>query len=97
MTARTAGASFTDAVASAADHFRLSALASPQIAGLANPVKRRIPALDGFGGLMTIAVVVSHFFAEIQHGGVARTTGTEKKFKCEFHPGEFNGPPPVPA
>ncbi|HYQ05614.1 MAG TPA: hypothetical protein VER26_01360 [Xanthobacteraceae bacterium] len=46
---------------------------------------------------MTIAVVVSHFFAEIQHGVVALTTGTEKKFKCEFHPGEFNGPPPVPA
>lgn len=48
--------------------------ASPEVrsgadpSGAANPAERRIPALDGFRGLMTIAVVVSHYFAEIPHG-----------------------------
>ena len=32
---------------------------------------RRIPALDGFRGLMTVFVILSHYFAEID-GGIAR-------------------------
>lgn len=38
---------------------------SPDIVAAAD---RRIVALDGFRGLMTIVVVVSHFFAEVKHG-----------------------------
>ena len=36
---------------------------------------RKIPALDGFRGLMTIAVVISHYFAEIPHGTAALEFG----------------------
>jgi peptidoglycan/LPS O-acetylase OafA/YrhL len=36
--------------------------------GTVNLTERRIPALDGFRGLMTLVVVVSHFFAELPHG-----------------------------
>jgi peptidoglycan/LPS O-acetylase OafA/YrhL len=37
--------------------------------------ERRIPALDGFRGLMTIAVVVSHYFGEVPHGFAAVSFG----------------------
>jgi peptidoglycan/LPS O-acetylase OafA/YrhL len=50
----------------------------PQISGsfrLDAPVERRVPALDGFRGLMTIAVVLSHYFAEIPHGVPALEVG----------------------
>ena len=30
--------------------------------------ERRVPALDGLRGLMTIAVVLSHYFGELPHG-----------------------------
>ncbi len=32
------------------------------------PVERRIVALDGFRGLGTVVVVISHFYGEVQHG-----------------------------
>jgi peptidoglycan/LPS O-acetylase OafA/YrhL len=40
-----------------------------------NAAERRVPALDGFRGLMTIVVVVSHFFAELPHGFRAAGVG----------------------
>ena len=46
----------------------MSAAQPPIVPDIPNPAERRIPALDGFRGLMTIAVVISHYFAEIPHG-----------------------------
>jgi peptidoglycan/LPS O-acetylase OafA/YrhL len=37
--------------------------------------ERRVPALDGLRGLMTIAVVLSHYFGELPHGISAFTFG----------------------
>ncbi|MGB7205244.1 MAG: acyltransferase [Anderseniella sp.] len=38
------------------------------IAGDRRSIDRRVIALDGFRGLMTVVVVISHFFGEVKHG-----------------------------
>ncbi len=39
-----------------------------QVQPQADSSDRRIPALDGVRGLMTIIVVISHYFGEVEHG-----------------------------
>ena len=42
--------------------------AAPIPATAHNPGERRIPALDGFRGVATLMVIVSHYFGEVPHG-----------------------------
>lgn len=49
--------------------------ASERQAAHAGPAEPRVVALDGLRGLMTIMVVLSHFFAEVPHGFKALSFG----------------------